>query len=107
MSSLRAGLPLITSVSLALGLGPRSAELGLKECCPARLWLHARKRPMLAEFLPPASFMQGLFVFVYFKQVFFFFTDAYAASEKCLFFAELTRGPYLTVWSPHLLRKAE
>lgn len=63
-SSLRAG-PLITSASLALGLWPLSEELGLKQCCSGRLWLHVTKRPTPAKFLPPFSFMQG--PFVYFK----------------------------------------
>lgn len=40
LSSLRAGPPLLTSASLALGLRPHSAELGPKECCSGRLWLH-------------------------------------------------------------------
>lgn len=71
VSLLRAGPPLLTSASLALGLRPHSAELGPKECCSGRLWLHVTKRPTPAKFLPPFCFGQG--PFVYFKEFFFFF----------------------------------
>lgn len=71
LSSLRAGLPLITCISLALGLWPHGAELCPKECCSGPFWLRVRKRPTLAKFLPSFSLVQG--PFVYFKQVSFFF----------------------------------